>query len=139
MSIELKPVERDDVETLWKMQVEAFSGLLEKYHDYDMSPAAESMDKVVARFEQPWTTYFFIMADGEKAGAVRVIDKRMAVESVYRLSGLCRSIGIKDMLSRQCWKWRRYTDQKTGAWTLYYRKREIFIFTRRWGIIRPEK
>ncbi|SEL56551.1 hypothetical protein SAMN04487770_11286 [Butyrivibrio sp. ob235] len=76
MSIELKPVERDDVETLWKMQVEAFSGLLEKYQDYDMSPAAENMDKVVARFEQPWTTYFFIMADGEKAGVVRVIDKK---------------------------------------------------------------
>ncbi|SDB68326.1 GNAT family N-acetyltransferase [Butyrivibrio sp. INlla16] len=76
MSIELKPVERDDVETLWKMQVEAFSGLLEKYQDYDMSPAAESMDKIMARFEQPWTTYFFIMADGEKAGAVRVIDKK---------------------------------------------------------------
>ncbi|WP_022762922.1 GNAT family N-acetyltransferase [Butyrivibrio sp. AD3002] len=76
MSIELKPVERDDVETLWKMQVEAFSGLLEKYQDYDMSPAAENMDKVMARFEQPWTTYFFIMAEGEKAGAVRVIDKK---------------------------------------------------------------
>ena len=66
LSIELKPIVRDDVETVWKMQVEAFSDLLEKYQDYDMSPAAEDMDKVLARFEQPWTTYFFIMANGEK-------------------------------------------------------------------------
>jgi hypothetical protein len=35
------------------MQVEAFSDLLEKYQDYDMSPASESIDKVLARYEQP--------------------------------------------------------------------------------------
>ena len=34
------------------------------------------MDKVLARFEQPWTTYFFIMANGEKAGVIRVVDKK---------------------------------------------------------------
>ncbi len=76
MSITLKTVERDDVEILWKMQIEGFSGLLEKYHDYDLSPAAEGMDKVMARFEQPWTTYFFIMADDEKVGAIRIVDKK---------------------------------------------------------------
>ena len=51
MSVELKTVNRDDIETVWKMQVEAFAGLLEKYQDYDISPAAEGMDKVLARFE----------------------------------------------------------------------------------------
>ncbi len=76
MSIELKPITRDDVETVWKMQVEAFSDLLDKYQDYDMSPAAEDMDKVLARFEQPWTTYFFIMVKGEKIRVVRVVDKK---------------------------------------------------------------
>ena len=58
------------------MQVEAFADLLEKYQDYDMSPAAESIDKVLARFEQPWTTYFFIMANDEKVGVIRVVDKK---------------------------------------------------------------
>ena len=76
MSIELKPIKREDVETVWKMQVEAFQVLLDKYQDYDMSPAAEPVDKVLARFEQPWTTYYFIMADGEKAGVIRVVDKK---------------------------------------------------------------
>ena len=76
MSITLKTVERDDVEILWKMQIEGFSGLLEKYHDYDLSLAAEGMDKVMARFEQPWTTYFFIMADDEKVGAIRMSEHR---------------------------------------------------------------
>ena len=76
MGIELKPVMREDIETVWKMQVEAFSELLKKYQDYDTSPAAEEIDKVSARFKQPWTTYYFIMANHEKVGVIRVIDKK---------------------------------------------------------------
>lgn len=76
MSIELKPITREDIATVWKMQVEAFQELLDKYQDYDTSPGAEPVDKVLARFEQPWTTYFFIMANGEKAGVIRVVDKK---------------------------------------------------------------
>ena len=76
MSIELKPITREDIATVWKMQVEAFQVLLDKYQDFDTSPASEPVDKVLARFEQPWTTYFFIMANGEKAGVIRVVDKK---------------------------------------------------------------
>ena len=75
-NIKLEPVAKEDIETVWKMQVEAFSELLEKYQDYEMSPAAESMDKVIARFEQPWTAYFFIMANDEKVGVIRVVDRK---------------------------------------------------------------
>lgn len=77
INIELRPIVREEVETVWRMQVKAFSELLKKYQDYDMSPAAESMDKVMARFEQPWTTYYFIIADDEKLGYHRTgkIDK----------------------------------------------------------------
>ena len=76
MSVELIAAAKEDIRTLWEMQVEAFKGLLETYQDYGLSPAAESIDKVEARFNQPWTTYFFIVADGTKAGAVRVVDKK---------------------------------------------------------------
>lgn len=76
MSIELRQAKRDDMQTIWQMQVEAFKGLLETYQDYDLSPAAEGVEKVMARFDQPWTTYFFIVADGVNVGAVRVVDKK---------------------------------------------------------------
>ena len=76
MNIELKPVKREELETVWKMQVEAFKDLLQKYQDYDMSPAAESIDKITARFEQPWTTYYFIMADNKCVGVIRIVDKK---------------------------------------------------------------
>ena len=76
MSITLRKAEREDLQKIWQMQVEAFKGLLAKYKDYDMSPAAEGIDKIVARFEQPWTTYFFIEAEGVDVGAIRVVDKK---------------------------------------------------------------
>ena len=76
MSVTLRKAEREDLQKIWQMQVEAFKGLLDKYQDYDMSPAAEGIDKIVARFEQPWTTYFFIEAEGEDVGAIRVVDKK---------------------------------------------------------------
>ena len=67
---------KDDMETIWKMQVEAFSKLLDKYQDYDTNPAAESFEKVMARYEQPWTTYYFISIENENVGAVRIVDKK---------------------------------------------------------------
>lgn len=66
----------DDLQTLWKMQVRAFSDILEKYQDYEISPAAETFDKVMARYRQPWTTYYFIVAEDEVVGAIRVVDKK---------------------------------------------------------------
>ena len=76
MSVTLRQAKREDIKTIWKMQVEAFSDLLAVYQDYDMSPSAEGLDKVMARFEQPWTRYYFIEAEGKDVGAIRVIDKR---------------------------------------------------------------
>lgn len=74
--ITLKVATEEDMQNVWKMQVKAFSDLLEKYQDYDMSPAAENFDKVMARYQQPWTTYYYIVAGDEIVGAMRVVDKK---------------------------------------------------------------
>ena len=76
MSVTLRQANREDLETIWKMQVEAFKGLLEVYQDYDMSPGAEDLDKIVAKFEQPWTKYYFIQAEDQNVGVIRVVDKK---------------------------------------------------------------
>ncbi|MBR0464143.1 MAG: GNAT family N-acetyltransferase [Clostridia bacterium] len=72
----LKPAEKTDMQTIWRMQIEAFSDLLEKYRDYEMSPGAETLEKVMARYEQPWTTYYFIVAENENVGVIRVVDRK---------------------------------------------------------------
>ncbi len=76
MSATLRQAKREDIKTIWKMQVEAFSDLLAVYQDYDMSPSAEGLDKILEKFEQPWTRYYFIEAEGKDVGAIRVVDKR---------------------------------------------------------------
>lgn len=61
MSINLKKANKEDIETIWKMQVEAFASLLERCQDYDMSQATENLERIKEKYEQPWSTYYFIM------------------------------------------------------------------------------
>ncbi len=75
-AIALKVAKQEDMETVWKMQIKAFSDLYEKYQDQDTSPATESFEKVMARYQQPWTTYYFIIANDEIVGVIRVVDKK---------------------------------------------------------------
>ena len=75
-TVTLQAAAREDMRTVWTMQLEAFSGLLEKYRDYDTSPGAEPFEKVMARFEQPWTVYYLIRAGGQTVGAIRIVDKK---------------------------------------------------------------
>lgn len=75
-SVVLERADREDMRTVWEMQIIAFKELLEKYRDYDMSPGAESFEKVMAKYEQPWTAYYFIVAGNDRVGAIRVVDKK---------------------------------------------------------------
>lgn len=64
----------DNAKELHAMQVEAFKELLEKYQDFDTSPANENMKKVEARLKQDFTFYYFICIGQKKAGAIRIVD-----------------------------------------------------------------
>ena len=75
MGITLVKVTREDLETVWRMQLAAFSELLDRYQDYDISPGAEPIDNIIARFGMPGSFYYFIMAEGQKVGVIRVVDK----------------------------------------------------------------
>ena len=57
MSVILQKANREDMRELWQMQVDAFKGLLAKYHDHDMSPAAESYERILQKFDFKGTTY----------------------------------------------------------------------------------
>lgn len=72
----LRLIDKKECEKLWEMQVEAFSDLLEKYRDYDISPANEPMSRVMERLEQPFTYYYFIMDGDTAVGAIRVVDMK---------------------------------------------------------------
>ena len=89
MSISLEKAARVDIPQLHTMQVEAFQPLLDIYQDFDLSPAAESVEKIIARFEQPFTTYWFITLDGQRVGGLRVCDfgERCRLSPMFILPG----------------------------------------------------
>ena len=72
--IELVKAGIDDLDTILQMQKDAFAELYAKYQDTETSPATEKYEDVLFRFNQPETTYYFIMADNVKVGVIRIVD-----------------------------------------------------------------
>ncbi|MBQ7865005.1 MAG: GNAT family N-acetyltransferase [Clostridia bacterium] len=72
MHIELMRATVADAQELWRMQKEGFAELLERYQDVDTNPACETLEKVIMRLEQSITMFYYILADGQKAGAIRI-------------------------------------------------------------------
>ena len=70
-----------DAQELWEMQTEAFSELLEKYEDYETNPAAEKLERVLARLTDG-SFYYFICVDGEKVGAIRIVVREDGIKRI---------------------------------------------------------
>ena len=65
----------NDHEKIWEMQKEAFADLLEKYQDYETSPANEPVEKIKAKLLDSFTYFYFIYDDDALVGAVRVVHR----------------------------------------------------------------
>ena len=76
MKVELLRADIGDAKELHAMQVKAFKELLEKYQDFNTSPANENVEKVEARLKQDFTFYYFICIGQQKVGAIRIVDKK---------------------------------------------------------------
>jgi len=74
MNVELVRADISSANEIWQMQKIAFADLLNKYQDFETNPANETLEKVIKRLEQPFTYFYFLKSNGEKIGAIRVID-----------------------------------------------------------------
>lgn len=70
--ISLRKAEFKDCPLIHSIQVKSFIGMLQKYNDFESNPAAESLDQIQQRFQQPFTDYYLIMLDEEPVGMLRV-------------------------------------------------------------------
>lgn len=77
--VDLKQAKLKDLNTILQMQKEAFAELYAKYQDTQTSPATEKYEDILFRFKQPETTYYFITANYEKVGVIRVEDHKDGV------------------------------------------------------------
>lgn len=76
MNIELVKINVDEAEKIWKMQIDAFRGLLDLYQDFDTSPGNETIEKVKMKLLQGYTYYYYIYANEVLVGGIRVIDRK---------------------------------------------------------------
>ena len=74
MMVSLRKAEYSDCPLLLRIQVRSFIELLQRYEDYDSSPAAECLEQIQRRFEQSFTDYYLIMLADEPIGMLRVCD-----------------------------------------------------------------
>lgn len=88
--MELKLATADNAQLLHKLQVEAFMPLYEKYHDDDMSPAKESLERVREKIEEENSEFYLIYFEKRVVGGIRIRHhhKGLKVEHVSWISPL---------------------------------------------------
>ena len=154
MTITLKCIGTDECEKLWKMQVEAFSELLEKYQDYDINPANEPMSRVMERLEQPFTCFYFIMAEEAAVGAIRVVDmkdgsrKRVSpifIMKEYRGKGYAQAAmrEAEKLHGIDCWELDTILQERGNCYLYekmgYHQTGETQVINERMTIVKYEK
>ena len=75
MEVKLIKASRNDMKTIWLMQKKVFGDLLEKYQDHEISPASESYERIIEKYEMEGSFYYFISDSGVNVGVIRIIDK----------------------------------------------------------------
>lgn len=72
MVISLRRAEYTDCPLIHDIQVKSFIELLQKYNDFESSPAAEDLERIQQRFRQSYTDYYLIFAEDQIVGMLRV-------------------------------------------------------------------
>ena len=84
--VQLLRAKAGDAEAILAMQQTAFAQMLDHYQDHHMSPATESLEKILWKITHPGSYYYFIQAGDETVGGIRIVD--LADGSRKRISPL---------------------------------------------------
>lgn len=106
MDVKLLRADIGDAKELHEIQVKSFQQLLDKYQDFDTNPANEDVESLEVRLKQNFTYYYFICVGQQKAGAVRIVDKKEEGKN-KRISPICilpefQGQGIAQNVIRLC-------------------------------------
>ncbi|MCG7377488.1 GNAT family N-acetyltransferase [Paenibacillus sp. ACRSA] len=82
MEISLCKADLEDAATLHEMKIKAFMPLLEKYQDFETSPANETVERIITQLNQSFTYYYIIYYLKAAVGGIRVVKKDNQVYSV---------------------------------------------------------
>jgi GNAT superfamily N-acetyltransferase len=72
MNIKLIKATVENAEEIYRMQTEAFKGLLEKYQDFETSPANENIERTIDRIKRESAVFYIIKYEQISVGGVWV-------------------------------------------------------------------
>jgi GNAT superfamily N-acetyltransferase len=114
LDVRLEKATNSDAEAIFDIQVNAFIPLLEKYKDYQTNPANETIDRVIARINNPHGGFFKILVENRLVGAICVLWKvdeqfwisPMFILPEYQGKGIAqRAITLVEKLFPQAISW----------------------------------
>ncbi|GMK47774.1 GNAT family N-acetyltransferase [Paenibacillus glycanilyticus] len=82
MEVSLCKADLKDAVNIHEMKVKAFMPLLEKYQDFETSPANETLERIITQINQSFTDYFIIHYLEAAVGGIRVVKKDNQIYSV---------------------------------------------------------
>ena len=71
-SVELVKIKKREMLKAWRYQKKGFRDTLEKYRDYDTSPATERLKKFRKHFLNPIIASYWVLCGGRIAGAMEI-------------------------------------------------------------------
>lgn len=83
MEISLSKAGLKEASIIHEMQIKAFMPLLNKYKDYETSPANQTVEQIEDRINQSYTDYYLIREANIPVGAIRIVKKE---NKNYRVS-----------------------------------------------------
>lgn len=84
--LKVMQISSDIADIVHDIQKRSFKQLLDKYHDYDVNPAMESIDIVKEKMDRANTTAYIFKLNDVNVGWVRVTE---LAEVTYKISALC--------------------------------------------------
>ena len=75
-NVELVKIKKREMFKAWRYQKKGFRDTLEKYRDYDTSPATERLKKFALRFNNPIIDSYWVLYNGRIAGAMDIGNKK---------------------------------------------------------------
>ncbi|MDY0236352.1 MAG: GNAT family N-acetyltransferase [Gudongella sp.] len=84
--LKIREVSSSMAHIIHKLQKESFEPLLNKYHDYDINPAMESIEQIIEKIDSANATTYIFQFNDINVGCVRI---REVEDKVYKVSALC--------------------------------------------------
>lgn len=84
--LNVKQISSDSADIVHNIQKKSFKPLLNKYHDYDVNPAMESVELIREKIDRANTTAYIFQLNNINVGWVRVTELE---DKIYKNSALC--------------------------------------------------